>query len=121
MVDLMDPYWASLAVTVVLAFIVIVLAVRLLSMTSIGTGYFVVLVLLTLLLICILLMVSTVGHARDADERYAQSMLKPWFDTLRGGKGRCCSDANGYALADVDWESNSRKYRVRQRQTTNRH
>lgn len=51
-------------------------------------------------------------YARD-DGRYANSALKPWFDSLRSGKGPCCSDADGYALADVDWESVDGHYRVR--------
>lgn len=50
--------------------------------------------------------------ARD-DGRYANSALKPWFDSLRSRKGTCCSDADGYALSDVDWQSNGRRYRVR--------
>jgi hypothetical protein len=50
--------------------------------------------------------------ARD-DGRYAQSPLKSWFDSLRSGKGLCCSDADGSAVADVDWESKDGHYRVR--------
>ena len=49
-------------------------------------------------------LVSQSGHARD-DGRYANSPLKPWFDSLKSGKGPCCSDADGYAVADPDWES----------------
>jgi hypothetical protein len=52
------------------------------------------------------------GHARD-DGRYAASPLKPWFDSLKSGKGPCCSDADGSAVADVDWESRDGHYRVR--------
>jgi hypothetical protein len=52
------------------------------------------------------------GHARD-DGRYAGSPLKPWFDSLRSGKGPCCSDADGSAVSDVDWESKDGHYRVR--------
>ena len=51
--------------------------------------------------------------ARDLDGRYAQSPLKPWFDKLASGKGLCCSFADGFALADADWESNGTRYRVR--------
>jgi len=40
--------------------------------------------------------------ARD-DGRYANSALKPWFDTLKSGKGLCCSDAEGFAVSDPDW------------------
>jgi hypothetical protein len=54
------------------------------------------------------------GYARD-DGRYANSNpeLKAWFDSLRSGKGPCCSDADGTALSDVDWESSRGHYRVR--------
>jgi len=54
------------------------------------------------------------GFARD-DGRYAGSNpeLKTWFDSLKSGKGPCCSDADGTALSDVDWESRSGHYRVR--------
>src|SRR5260370_41934511 len=50
--------------------------------------------------------------ARD-DGRYAGSPLKPWFDTLKSGKGLCCSDADGFAVSDPDWESKDGRYRVR--------
>jgi hypothetical protein len=50
--------------------------------------------------------------ARD-DGRYANSPLKPWFDALKSGKGLCCSDADGFALSDPDWESKDGHYRVR--------
>ncbi len=53
-----------------------------------------------------------VAAARD-DGRYANSPLKSWFDSLRSGKGPCCSDADGSAVADVDWESRDGHYRVR--------
>jgi hypothetical protein len=53
------------------------------------------------------------GEARDPDGRYANAPLKQWFDSLKSGKGPCCSDADGYALSDVDWESGNGHYRVR--------
>ena len=56
---------------------------------------------------------AEVGHARDPDGRYAHSPLKEWFDSLRSGKGPCCSDADGSAVSDVDWESSNGHYRVR--------
>jgi hypothetical protein len=59
-----------------------------------------------------LVLVSHRGHARD-DGRYAGSPLKPWFDSLKSGKGSCCSDADGSAVSDVDWESKDGHYRVR--------
>lgn len=52
-------------------------------------------------------------QARDPDGRYANSPLKQWFDSLRSGKGPCCSDADGSAVSDVDWESKNGRYRVR--------
>ena len=51
-------------------------------------------------------------QARD-DGRYSLSPLKPWFDSLRSGKGPCCSDADGFAVSDPDWETKSGHYRVR--------
>ena len=51
--------------------------------------------------------------ARDLDGRYANSPLKGWFESLHSGKGPCCSDADGKALTDVDWESKDGHYRVR--------
>ncbi len=53
------------------------------------------------------------GVARDPDGRYASSPLKQWFDSLKSGKGPCCSDADGSAVSDVDWESKNGRYRVR--------
>lgn len=53
------------------------------------------------------------GQARDPDGRYANSPLKQWFDSLKSGRGPCCSDADGSAVSDVDWESKNGRYRVR--------
>jgi hypothetical protein len=65
--------------------------------------------------VLLLALVSGLGHARDPDGRYAKSNpeLKAWFDGLRSGKGPCCSDADGTAVSDVDWESAAGHYRVR--------
>jgi hypothetical protein len=52
------------------------------------------------------------ASARD-DGRYAGSPLKPWFDQLRSGKGPCCSDADGSAVGDADWDTRNGHYRVR--------
>lgn len=57
--------------------------------------------------------VLVAAHGRDIDGRYAASPLKQWFDSLRSGKGPCCSDADGFAISDVDWESRDGHYRVR--------
>src|SRR5713226_6374002 len=53
------------------------------------------------------------AQARDPDGRYANSPLKQWFDSLKSGKGPCCSDADGTAVSDVDWETKAGHYRVR--------
>lgn len=50
--------------------------------------------------------------ARD-DARYANSPLKGWFDSLKSGRGPCCSDADGFAVSDPDWDSRDGRYRVR--------
>jgi hypothetical protein len=62
--------------------------------------------------ILVLTIAGAVVQARD-DGRYAHSRLKPWFDGLRSGKGLCCSDADGFAVSDPDWESKDGHYRVR--------
>lgn len=52
--------------------------------------------------------------ARDLDGRWAQSPLKPWFDSLRSkGGSNCCSDADGVKIDDPDWEIGQKGYRVR--------
>jgi hypothetical protein len=54
-------------------------------------------------------------QARDVDGRYAAQNpeLHQWFEGLRSGKGPCCSDADGSAVSDVDWETAGGHYRVR--------
>jgi hypothetical protein len=52
------------------------------------------------------------AHARDRDGKYANSPLHEWFEQLASKKGRCCSDADGRALSDLDWESHDGHYRV---------
>jgi hypothetical protein len=54
------------------------------------------------------------AFARD-DGRFAGTNpeLKAWFDRLASKRGPCCSDADGFALTDVDWESKDGHYRVR--------
>src|SRR5207248_668559 len=45
-------------------------------------------------------------QARD-DGRYAQSPLKPWFDSLKSQKGFCCSDADG---EETEYEMRDQNY-----------
>jgi hypothetical protein len=58
------------------------------------------------------LLATGLVSARD-DGRYANSPLKPWFDSLRSGRGLCCSDADGVAVSDPDWDSKNGHFRVR--------
>jgi hypothetical protein len=44
------------------------------------------------------------AHARDLEGKYANSPLKSWFDQLASKRGLCCSFADGFSLADVDWD-----------------
>ena len=61
----------------------------------------------------ILLLAWSYAYPRDPDGRYAASPLKPWFDSLKSGKGPCCSDADGALVKDADWDSKDGHYRVR--------
>jgi hypothetical protein len=69
--------------------------------------------------ICCAVLLGTLAlpasHARDPDGRYAAQNpeLHKWFEGLKSGKGPCCSDADGTAVADVDWETSNGHYRVR--------
>ena len=57
---------------------------------------------------------APLGHARDRGQfANTNADLKAWFDGLRSGKGPCCSDADGSALSDSDWDSKDGHYRVR--------
>ena len=69
--------------------------------------------IVTIGVVILLIFILTPARARDLYGRYAASPLKGWFDSLKSGKGPCCSDADGSAVADVDWESNAGRYRVR--------
>ena len=59
-----------------------------------------------------LMLCSQSAVGRD-DGRFANSPLKPWFDSLHSHLGPCCSDADGLAIADPDWDSQDGHYRVR--------
>jgi len=49
------------------------------------------------------------AHGHD----HSRPSLNGWFDSLRSGKGPCCSNADGTVLSDVDWDSKDGHYRVR--------
>jgi hypothetical protein len=62
----------------------------------------------------LLAMASQVALARDRGQfANANPEIKAWFDRLASRKGPCCSDADGSAVSDVDWETSGDHYRVR--------
>jgi hypothetical protein len=63
--------------------------------------------------VAVMLLAIPLAHGRDRDGRYANSPLHDWFEQLSSKAGRCCSDADGMTLSDVDWESHDGHYRVR--------
>jgi hypothetical protein len=66
------------------------------------------------LVVLVVLTIIPAGFALARDDgRYANSPLKPWFDSLRSTRGLCCSVADGVVVADPDWESRDGHYRVR--------
>lgn len=62
-------------------------------------------------LLGLMTLLATAALGRD-DGRYASSPLKPWFESLHSEYGQCCSDTDGYVVADVDWESSQGRYSV---------
>jgi len=67
---------------------------------------------LPLRITCALLLaalISPPGRAHD----HQHPELDKWFESLKSGKGPCCSDADGSAVSDVDWETTGSHYRVR--------
>ena len=69
---------------------------------------------IALVVISLAVLLAPRAHARD-DGRYAgmDPVLHAWFDRLASGKGLCCSFADGFAIEDVDWDTQDGKYRVR--------
>ena len=62
----------------------------------------------------LLAMASQIVQARDRGQfANANPDIKAWFDRLASRKGPCCSDADGSAVSDVDWETSGGHYRVR--------
>jgi hypothetical protein len=59
--------------------------------------------------VLILLLLCTPALAHDP----GRPELNAWFDHLASKNGLCCSNADGTALSDVDWESKDGHYRVR--------
>jgi hypothetical protein len=65
--------------------------------------------------LCAVFMALGLGAALARDDgRYANSPLKPWFESLHSKDGvQCCENADGMALSDVDWDMRDGHYRVR--------
>ena len=63
------------------------------------------------IVIALLVGLSNTAFARD-DGRYANDPLKYWFDNLTSSNGKCCSFADGFAVSDVDWDTEDGHYRV---------
>jgi hypothetical protein len=62
----------------------------------------------------LLVLASHFGYARDRGQfANANPELRAWFESLKSGKGPCCSDADSTAVSDVDWQSGGGHYRVR--------
>ena len=63
------------------------------------------------LVVALLVGLSDSAFARD-DGRYANELLKNWFDNLTSSNGKCCSFADGFSVSDVDWGTEEGHYRV---------
>ena len=57
----------------------------------------------------VLLVFLFAAHAHDL----SRPELDRWFESLRSGKGPCCSAADGTALSEADWDVRDGHYRVR--------
>jgi hypothetical protein len=56
--------------------------------------------------------VPLVWHFAAQAHDHSRPELNSWFESLKTGKGPCCSDADGKALSDTDWEVKDGHYRV---------
>ena len=63
---------------------------------------------ITALTLIVLLAWHFAAHAHD----HSRPELNSWFESLKSGKGPCCSDGDGKALSDIDWEVRGGHYRV---------
>ena len=63
------------------------------------------------LVVALLVGLNDSAFARD-DGRYANELLKNWFDNLTSSNGKCCSFADGFSVSDVDWDTEEGHYRV---------
>ena len=60
----------------------------------------------------ILLALYLITYVEAHEGRVVGAPLQQWFNSLQSGRGPCCSDADGTALSEVEWESSNGHYRV---------
>ena len=60
-----------------------------------------------------IIIVLPIWHFAARAHDHNRPELNSWFESLKSGKGPCCSGADGTALSDADWEVSDGHYRVR--------
>ena len=74
-----------------------------------GSFYFswsVIKIALTIAGISVIIWMCIYAALGRDDGRYADSPLKPWFNSLKDKTGNgCCADADGAVVKDVDWSA----------------
>ncbi len=62
----------------------------------------------------VLVVIASVPSSAHDDGRYAKMdpAMHAWFGRLASGKGLCCSFADGFSIADVDWDVKDGRFRV---------
>lgn len=75
--------------------------------------YKIIITIIVVSFVCITIFGIEYVYARNLDNRYSASILKEWFDTLKSEQGPCCSDVDGSAVADIDWDIRGDHYWVK--------
>lgn len=58
------------------------------------------------IVILLVIVLGLIVHIRRSSAHdHARPDLNGWFDSLRSGKGPCCSNSDGVTVADADWEA----------------
>lgn len=65
-----------------------------------------------LLIAALFILVVTIQASARDNGQYADSPLKPYFDSLASGKGLCCSFADGRKIDDAEWGTEDGHYWV---------
>lgn len=60
--------------------------------------------------VLVLALLFSSASAHDPDGKYAQANpeLHKWVEGLKSTRGYCCSNADGIALTDVDWQTQNK-------------